>query len=344
MLKKILFIASLLSFVNIHAQALGGNAAFSFLKQPITTHLAALGNVNTSQIGNHIGLAFNNPALLRPEMDEQVNANFNRYFAGINNYSIISALHHSKKQFTHAMGIHFIDYGKLNATDAVGNILGSFSPRDYVIQYSISKKYKEKWIAGITAKWISSNYFIYKSNAIATDIGIAYFDSSKQLQISFLVKNVGSRLQSYQQNIQKEELPFDVQIGISKKLKNAPIQLSITAHQLQNWNLQYQDTSFNNEQFLDNKTLSFSEKVFSHLVAAAEIYIKDKIVVSMGYNFLQRRELSVRNASNGLNGISGGVSIHLKKIHLQYATGFFQQNTFNQLGITFKWNGNALVK
>jgi len=324
------------------AQTIGGSAAYSFLKQPATASLASIGGINTSQISNDVGLAYNNPSLLRSNMHQQVNVNFNRFFAGIYQYSLATAFHHQKSNLTHAFGIHFFNYGSIQATDAVGNVYGNFTPSDYAIQYSIAKQYKEKWHLGFTAKWINSNYFIYKSQALAADIGVAFYDSSQQLQCSFLVKNIGTQLNKYAINASQEELPFDVQIGISKKLANAPIQFSLTAHQLQQLNINYQDTIFNNDNLIENKRFSFADKLFSHLVAAVQVYLKEKIELNIGYNFLQRKELSNINISNGLSGFSGGINIRLKKIHIQYATGFYQQNNFNQVGLVFNWNGNPI--
>jgi len=66
-------------------------------------------------------------------------------------------------------------------------------------------------------------------------------------------------------------------------------------------------------------------------LARAKAILKEKIELNIGYNFLQRKELSNINISNGLSGFSGGINIRLKKIHIQYATGFYQQNNFNQV-------------
>ena len=59
------------------SQTLGGNAVFSFLSQPNTAQVAALGGVNISSISNDIGLSFHNPAMLRKEMNQQINTSIN---------------------------------------------------------------------------------------------------------------------------------------------------------------------------------------------------------------------------------------------------------------------------
>ncbi|MCC6306879.1 MAG: hypothetical protein IT248_00175, partial [Chitinophagaceae bacterium] len=72
---------------------LGGNSTFNFLKLSNTPQLTALGGVNISQTSNDIGLAFNNPALLRPEMHTQINTVFNDFYSGIKVYHLSWGYH-----------------------------------------------------------------------------------------------------------------------------------------------------------------------------------------------------------------------------------------------------------
>jgi len=65
---------------NCAAQVLGGNSIFNFLKLSNTPQLTALGGVNVSQPSDDVGLAFNNPALLKASMHTQMNAVFNDFF------------------------------------------------------------------------------------------------------------------------------------------------------------------------------------------------------------------------------------------------------------------------
>ena len=175
--------------ISANSQTLGGNTVFNFLSQSNTAQLSALGGINISNIGNDVGMSFQNPALLRPQMNMQVNTSFNDFYAGIKNYSLTSAFRLEKANTNLAVGVNYFDYGTITQTDASGNILGIFHPNDYVVQVSASKKHKEHWWYGVTFKYISSNYAQYKSNGIALDIGIAYFDSTNLLQASVVIKN-----------------------------------------------------------------------------------------------------------------------------------------------------------
>ena len=325
------------------AQTLGGNAVFNFLSQSNTAQLSALGGVNISNIGNDVGMSFNNPALLRSGMHQQLSTSFNSFLAGIRNYSLTSAWHLDPSQTNIAVGANYFDYGNITQTDASGMVLGNFRPVDYVVQVMASRQYHEKFQYGFTLKYINSNYGQYRSSGLAFDAGVAYYDSVNQLQVSILAKNMGTQLKTYDGSNQKEELPFDIQAGITKRLENAPFQFSLTLHHLQKFNTYYNDTSFRaseGENGYNNSTTV--QKIFSHIVLSTQIFLNEKLELTAGYNFQRRQDLNAYNVTSGLNGFSLGTSILLKKLHIRYATGFYQSNLFHQLSLNFNWKGSVL--
>ena len=116
---------------------------FNFLRFPNTPQLTALGGVNVSNISNDVGLSFNNPSQLRPEMHGQVNFVFNSMYASINNYHLSGAYHSEMLNTSFGGGINYFDYGNILQTDAAGNTLGDFHPNDYVVQISASRRYMQ---------------------------------------------------------------------------------------------------------------------------------------------------------------------------------------------------------
>ncbi len=339
-MKRFLFLISIAFISKLPAQTLGGNAVFNFLSQPNTAQLSALGGVNISSIGNDVGMSFQNPSLLRDGMHQQINTSFNSFLAGIRNYSLTTAWHFEQSQTNVAIGTNYFDYGTLAQTDASGNVLGTFRPVDYVVQVMASKQYHERFHYGITMKYISSSYGQYRSSGLAFDFGISYYDSANQLQVSVLAKNMGTQLKTYDGSNQKEELPFDLQAGITKRLENAPFQFSLTAHHLQKFNIFYNDTAFRASEgengYNNNSTL---EKIFSHVVLSAQIFLNEKLELMTGFNFQRRQDLDAYNVTSGLNGFSFGAGLLLKKLHLRYATGFYQSNLFHQLSLNLNWGG-----
>lgn len=330
----------LLLSVNISAQTLGGNSVFNFLRLSSTPQLTALGGINISQTSNDVGLAFNNPALLTPSMHTQMNAVFNSFYGDIKVYHLSLSYRHEKLKTNFSWGLNYFGYGNAAETDASGNILGKFRPTDWVMQVSASRNYLDKWNYGATLKFISSNYGQYSSNGLAIDIGVLFHDSSKLFSAAIVAKNMGTQLKKYE-GTDADELPFDLQIGLTKRLANAPFSFSLTAQRLQQFDISYNDTNFNNDNGFENgSTKKFSfDKLLNHLVLATTIYAGNRVEVMAGYNFLRRKELNIGNAANGLNGFSMGVGVLLGKLQIRYARAYYQSNmAFNQLGLNMKLN------
>jgi hypothetical protein len=322
------------------AQTLGGATVFNFLKLPNTSQLTALGGINVSQISNDVGLAFNNPALLKPQMHSQMNAVFNDFYAGITAYHLSLGYHHPKLNTNFLWGLNYFNYGSVTQTDAAGNVMGKFRPADWVMQVSASRSYLEKWNYGATLKFISSDYGQYNSNGLAVDVGILYHDSSQLFSASLLAKNMGFQLKKYD-GTDPGDLPFDLEVGLTKRLEKAPFGFSFTAHHLQQFNISYSDTLFNNENgFVNGSNRKFSfDKLFRHFVLATTIYLGDKVEVTAGYNHLRRQELNIGRGGNGLNGFSLGAALILEKLQVRYARAQYQNNTgYNQFGLNMTLN------
>lgn len=318
------------------AQTLGGNATYKFLKLPASPVLTALGGVSTSYILDDVSLAMSNPALLNREVHSQLGLSFNSFFAGVKAYNLAGSYHHDKLHTTLGGGVFYIDYGKTAQTDASGNVEGEFRPKDYVLQVAASRNYLEKWRYGLVTKFIQSNYGQYRSSGLAFDFGLLYSDTSNRFSFGVLAKNMGFQLSSYE--VYKEDLPFDLQIGVTKRLAKAPLGFSITAQQIHLWDLTYQDTVFNTENNFPSYTSAFNE-FFNHFVFATHVYLSNNIQLHVGYNRLRRVELNLGSSGNGLNGFSGGVVARFRKLHIQYARAYFQRSyAYNQIGINLFMN------
>lgn len=330
----------LLFSLQSRSQTLGGNSVFNFLQLPNTPQLSALGGVNVSHISNDVGLAFNNPSLLRPEMHTQMNAVFNGFYDGITAYHLSFGYHHEKLNTNFLWGLNYLNYGNIQQTDASGNSYGNFRPTDWVMQVSASRSYMEKWNYGAALKFINSNYGQYRSNGIAVDVGVLYYDSVKLFSASVLAKNMGTQLKKYD-GTDPDDLPFDLQVGLSKRLENAPFGFSFTAHHLHRFDINYNDTGFNGENGFSNesnKKFTF-DKLFRHFVFATNIYLGDKVEIDVGYNYLRRQELNIGSDGNGLTGFSLGVSLLLNKLQIRYARSHYQNNTgYNQFGLNMTLN------
>ena len=325
-----LLLATSLHFF-VQGQTLGGTAVYQFLKLPATPLLTAAGGVNVSY-AHEAGLTAHNPALLQQGLHSQMNASFNSFLGGIKTYALTGVHHHQPWQTTFGGHIYYVNYGSIPQTDAAGNEMGEFRPVDFVMQLSAGRKYGEKISYGAHLKFIQSSYGIYKSSALAMDVGLHYEDTANGFQAGLLARNMGAQLSTYAG--EKEDLPFDLQAGFTKRLAKAPLGFSLTAQHMHRFDILYNDTLFNNENNL-SASKGFFNKLFNHFVLAAHIYAGRHLEATIGYNRLRRTELNTGNSANGLNGFSMGLRILFQKLQVLYARSHYQKNVaYNQLGLT----------
>jgi hypothetical protein len=340
MIRLVCFAGFLWMHTSLFAQTLGGRSAYNFLRFPASPQVAALGGINVTNQSNDLSLAFSNPSQLDSAMHTQMVANFNSLAAGINNAHFMLAYRHPKLQTNFAVGILYFDYGSTQQTDASGNIEGVYRPRDYVVQLTASREYLNRWKYGITVKFLASNYGMYRSSAMAADVGVMYRDTANFLQASVVAVNMGGQLKRYNP-AEPEELPFDLQAGISKRLAKAPIRFSLTAHHLNRFDILYNDTLFNNDNGFENassKKFTF-DKLFQHFIFSTQVLIGERVELTAAYNVLRGKELKLANGGNGLTGFSLGAGVLFSKLQLRYARTHFQNNTaYNQIGLTMPLN------
>ncbi|ULQ53537.1 type IX secretion system protein PorQ [Flavihumibacter fluvii] len=304
-----------------NAQYAGGNSVYNFLKLPASPLNTALGGENISVISNDVTMGYQSPSLQREEMDQQLGIVFTSLPGSIKNFHLTGSIYKASWATSLMASVQYFSYGKIPQTDAAGNEYGSFNPRDYVLNIAASRKYGQHWFYGAAIKFIQSNYGQYRSSAIAMDFGVNYADSNRHWQAGLLLRNMGIQLRSYTGDGQ-DNLPFDLQLGITKRLARAPIQFSLTIHELHSLILYNADS-----------TGTF-DHIMQHMVFATQFFIGDKLELTAGYNHLRRRELSIANSTNGLTGYSLGLGILLSKLQLRYARAY-QSNSkaYNQFGL-----------
>jgi len=311
------------------AQSTAGNAVYQFLKLPYSAKATSLGGLNISSIGNDLGLAMVQPALLSTNMNGEFQLSVKPYFAGIQQYDLNGA-NKLKSDWVVGWGVHYMDYGSIAQTDLLGNEYGTINPNEYAIQVGIAKTYKDYFHFGTQIKFIQSNYGQFRSNGIAMDVGVSYLAPNGLSQWSILLQNVGTQLKFFQV---KEELPLNLILGWSKKLANAPLQFSVTAERLSVWNDNYYDIDFYNAEGYQKP--GSLQNLFNHLVLGSQWYIGESFEIDLGYHFARRFELNLPNQPNSLNGLSAGFGFPYKRVQFQYGTGFFQKNNYHHFTLQY---------
>ena len=143
----------LISFfcISLNCLAQEGKSSYDFLNIPISSHANALGGNNISIIEEDVSMATQNPALLGQEMDMQLNLNYMRYVAGIN----IAGATFSKatgERGAWGVGIQYFGYGEMKQTENNGVIIGTFSPKDIILNGMFSYDINDRLRGGINGK------------------------------------------------------------------------------------------------------------------------------------------------------------------------------------------------
>lgn len=341
MLFRRLFVAAtLLCPFRSDAQVNGGRAQMVFLSLPNSARVSALGGLHVAAPSADVAFGFQNPALLRPSLSRQVGLGYNAFYAGSSVANAQYAHDADKLKTTFGAQVQYVRYGSFTQTDAAGNILGDVQAAEYAVTVGAGRQYGERWRYGAALKFAQSSLADRSSAALLADVGISYEDTAHGWNIGVVARNMGFVVKKYNPANTAEPLPFDLQIGVSKTLRNVPLRLFATAHHLYRWDIRYdnpadratgavfgaQDTAG------DNKT-HFADKAFRHLILGAELTLGKRLTLSGSYNHLRRAELALTD-KKGAAGLAFGLGVNLNKLRVQYARSYYHiAGAYNEFGL-----------
>ena len=336
----------LLLFINTaSAQVTGGQSAFQYLTLSNAPHVSALGGISIANPDNDIAFALQNPAMMRPGMHNELQLVYNDYYAGISILNLQYGYNAPKINTSFFFGVQYLNYGSFQETNTIGNVIGNFHANDYALTFGASRSYLEHWRYGADLKWAGSSLYEYKGAAALMDVGVNYFDTSTLIDVGIAAKNMGVMVQKYNPNNPTEPVPFDLQLGASKKFKHLPLRLLVTAQHLYEWNIRYDNpadltgtNSLGTTDTVNDKGSHFGDKLFRHFIFAAELTLAKRITITASYNDLKRKELALQT-SPGLAGFAFGAGINLNKFQVHYARNYYYiSGAYNELSITMALN------
>ncbi|MDP4204164.1 MAG: type IX secretion system protein PorQ [Bacteroidota bacterium] len=306
------------------AYAQAGGAVYSFLNLPASSRLAAMGGSNVSIRDNDINLSFSNPALLTQETDQCIGLNYTAYPAGIHIGSVIYGIALNDNSYI-AAGIQFVNYGQFQEVTEENMQLGTFSASDYALNLMYAQKLTEKWTLGAIVKPIYSSYESYSSFGIATDIGINYNNEESLWSGGLVIKNIGTELKSYYSSDgaqHHERLPFEIMMGASKRFAHAPLRISITATNLQKWDLYY--SKLNTSLYaVENAKSNFTGMLLRHLILGVDFLPSNNFYLTVSYNFRRAAEMSINNVRS-MSGFAGGFGMKISKFQAGFSVAQYQ--------------------
>lgn len=329
MLKRlVLFFLFIFNLISLFPQT--GRGVYRFLDLPVSSRMAAIGGMNVSLRDNDVNFAFMNPALLTGETHGVIGLNMANYLADIKFGSAVYGHNFGENNFT-SFGVQYVDLGKFEGYDELGNFTEDFTAKDIALYMSYARRLDDYFTVGATFKPIFSSYERYSSFGIAFDAGINY--SRDLFSAGLVFRNMGAQLKAYypdEQGQHREPLPFDIQLGVSKKFAHAPIRISGTLNNLNRWNVagyQTDKTTTNLDGTTEEKKVKPVDMAFRHLVLGVELVPSDNFYIALGYNHRRNQEMTMEGFKS-LAGFSAGAGLKLYKFHVGFGLTQFQVGNF----------------
>ena len=294
------FLALAFWLLAIGAQAQESQEVYSFLRLPVSAHVAAVGGDNVTLTNDDATVIFHNPALITDVSDKSLNVNVMTYMEGSATASA-SFVRAYKERASWGVSAQYMSYGEIKETTASNLQTGTFSPKDIALAGSFAYLLSNRISGGITARFISSTIGSYSSAAVAVDLGLNYQDTERGWSVSAVARNLGGQIKAYDEDF--ERIPLDLLVGVSRQLPNAPLTLHATLSRLNNW-----DQAF-----------------IKHLAVGADIRLGSAIYISGGYNFRRSSEMKIyegedTSASHGAGlSLGGGIELERFKLSVAYA-------------------------
>lgn len=308
----------------IEFQGQTSNGAYSFLDMTSSARVAALGNTDLPIYDNDIQLGVYNPSLINKEMHNDIALSYVNYYADIS-HAMVQYSRSFDKVGSFAGTVQYHSYGNMKYADEQGNVDGStFSPSDYNIMIGWGRQLTPHWSIGANLKFAGIQYEQYKTFALAVDVAGSYRTDDGWM-FSLMARNMGYEVYSNFEG-DRNELPFRLSVGASKRLEHVPFLFSVVYENIQKWDLSYDDPLDleGNYDPISGKTKEkssgekFVANLMRHIVFGGEIYIGKNLVLRAAYNYGMRQNLKTPS-KKGLCGFSYGVGINIWKLSINYS-------------------------
>ena len=339
-----------------------GRSVFSFMSLPASSRLNALGGSNVSLSDGDISMGMCNPALLHANSHMNLQLNYSYYLPGTMFGSALYGHNFGRSKIEpaiegepdkpnyFAVGIHYLDYGNMKYADENGQLTGgSFGARDILIDVMYARQLHPCWKVGVTLKPVYSIYESYSSFAIGADVGAHFQSPDSTFQMGLVLANIGWQLKGFysaEGGSNHEMLPLNLQLGLTYRVKKAPLRFHLQIHNMQTWYLNYEWTSMEKDPVKGEivpHDIAWYDMLFRHTIWSFEIVPKsEKFYIALSYNHRRRAELNLID-QRSLAGFALGAGVKIKQARVGFAISQLTKSNFSyQLGLTL--DINSLMK
>ncbi len=301
---------------------IGGRGTYEFLNLTSAPRIAAMGGDFLAVYDDDITLAQSNPSLINPGLHNHLGVSFVDYYSDIN-YGQATYSRTFNKLGSFTGGMHYINYGSFDFADETGQRGGTFNASETALNIGWGRQLDSLFSIGSNLKFIYSSFESYNSFGLAVDVAGSYISRDRSFTVSLIARNIGRQLKSYEGG-NAQPLPFELQIGLSKRLKHLPFRYSVLFNHLEKWDLRYEDPSTRQADPITGEIIEdpgferFADNFMRHIVLGAELIISRNLSVRAGYNYKRRQELKMDDKTSTV-GFSWGIGFRISKFHFSYA-------------------------
>jgi len=331
--RRLFIFTLLLLLAKTNFAQIGGSSTYSFLELPVSARAAALGGTYIGVRDGDLGLAATNPSFLDSTVNNHIAMSYTPLYAGID-YGYVAYAHTFGNIGTFDFGVKDINYGTFTQADDIGNITGTFTAAEYMFNIGYGRSLKDSLFSfGVNVKGVYSALDQYYSFGGMADLGVSYVSPNRCFFLGAVIQNVGAQIKEYYPG-NSEPVPLDADIGVSYKFKHAPFRFNLVVQHLQQWNLNYTDPTdtqtvnpLTHQLITTSGTTTFLDNLGRHLIGSFELLLGKNFAVRFGYNYEERKELSLTTRPS-LDGMSAGFEMKIYKFHISYALAKYNLNAF----------------
>ena len=326
----------------------GNSGTYEFLNLTNSARVASIGGNFLPVRDNDVTIALANPSVITADMNNSLAFSFVNFMAA--NYGFVMFAHSFNKAGNFAAAFQFVSYGKFTQADASGTITGSFTASEYALNIGWGRPLSKNFNIGANAKLIYSALDIYRSFGIAVDVAGTYTTSDEVFNASLVFRNIGYQIIPYTAG-NHEPLPFQIQIGLSEKLKHIPLRFYQIFNDLQKWDLSYTDPNnpanqadpITGQVQAKSGLSKFADNAMRHVILGAEITIAKAFAIRLGYNYRERQEMKLYGKA-GLAGFTLGFGLRIKMFNISYTRASLQAGGHNPNYFTLGVNLSEFAK
>ncbi len=310
-------------FLTIWVAAQDGTRVYEFVNITTSPRQAALGGNAQSAWDADPNMSYWNPALMNEQSHGQLGINYVNYLTDVN-FGTVSAVYQYDDDEFFAIHGQYVDYGDFRGYDENDNATGDFSAKDAAIVVGYARSLSDFFTVGVNAKYINSRIETYSSHAIAADFGLVFHDIDYNTNVALAVRNVGTQLQTYAGT--KEKMPLQINLGISHRLEHVPLELSMTLHDLQKFDI---SMPYNE----NGQEVGFGRKVVDHVSIGGELFPGRGFNIRLGYNFKRGNELALEDKRT-FAGLTYGFGIRISSFRFEFAhANYYKGANSNHFGM-----------